>query len=520
MNKKTHPTRPKTEFIRLVCRQAGEKVDEKVQWAKAGIENAAQNITALTSTTRGKALGIAAGLSLAACSKEDDPMPTPDPQPTTKANTITVLQNPPTTVSGKVGDTLPFFHGKYRALKGDVAVNVHETQDPTDAIRILPHAHPDSTNVAFDKAATAKMEVKASSARQVEDDTTFLAEELTKEITGQGVEPELTAEQVQANFQKELDELPQIYVNPDDPDSWQTITMPLEESSATGVHQGWTFDTSPSGATTDSEFVTIDGKKYIQFKLGKYPVGSLKLKAWNSTGEQIEFTLNQGVQLDFRPESREQLKNYLRNYFIDLHLKDEFGEDEESLLKWKSDIQQKLFYEVATTDTDAAAALIAASDQPGGAIYQINELYERAGTTLADGTPRRVVIVDNPSDANAVAVIDDLPGGKVLGLYGTFEEGANSGKVRFNVNPGVFHLQELSHMLYGIPGEPDVPTGAMANNGPAQVFNSAEKICNLVYLWQKGAEEQQLKTGMTRQEVLDRLDSLLDQVIAQVAAGN
>ena len=169
----------KTEFIRLVCRQAGEKVDEKLQATRAGIENATQNITALASTTRGKVLGVAAAASLAACSKDDDPMP----QPTTKANTITVLQNPPATVSGAVGDTLPFFHGKYRALKGDVAVNVQETEDPSNAIRILAHPHPDSSQVAFDKAATAKMEVKASSARQVEGDTTFSAEELTKEIT-------------------------------------------------------------------------------------------------------------------------------------------------------------------------------------------------------------------------------------------------------------------------------------------------------------------------------------------------
>ena len=128
----------KTEFIRLVCRQAGEKVDEKLQATRAGLEILSENITALTSTTRTKALGIAVAASLAACSKDDDPMP----QPTTKANTITVLQNPPNTVSGAVGDTLPFFHGKYRALKGDVAVNVLETQDPSNAIRLLPHPHP------------------------------------------------------------------------------------------------------------------------------------------------------------------------------------------------------------------------------------------------------------------------------------------------------------------------------------------------------------------------------------------
>ena len=165
-----------------------QKMTEKMQWAKAGVETLAQNITALASTTRGKALGIAAAASLAACSKEDDPMP--ESQPTTTANTITVLQNPPATVSGAVGDTLPFFHGKYRALKGDIAVNVQETEDPNNAIRILAHPHPDSTNVAFDTAGTAKMEVTASSARQVEGDTTFSAEEMIKEITGQGLEPE------------------------------------------------------------------------------------------------------------------------------------------------------------------------------------------------------------------------------------------------------------------------------------------------------------------------------------------
>ena len=151
-----------------------------MHWAKASLETAAENIKTAVSTTRGKALGIAAAASLAACSKDE---PTPDPLPTTTANTITVLQNPPTTVSGAVGDTLPFFHGKYRALKGDVAVSVQETQDPSDAIRLLPHPHPDSTNVAFDTAGIAKMEVTASSERQVEGDTTFSAEKFIKEIT-------------------------------------------------------------------------------------------------------------------------------------------------------------------------------------------------------------------------------------------------------------------------------------------------------------------------------------------------
>ena len=70
MNKKTHPTRPKTEFIRLVCRQAGEKVDEKLQWTRAGLENAVQNIKTAVQTTRTKALGIAAAASLAACTKD------------------------------------------------------------------------------------------------------------------------------------------------------------------------------------------------------------------------------------------------------------------------------------------------------------------------------------------------------------------------------------------------------------------------------------------------------------------
>ena len=43
---------------------------EKLQWTRAGLENAVQNIKTAVQTTRGKALGIAAAASLAACTKD------------------------------------------------------------------------------------------------------------------------------------------------------------------------------------------------------------------------------------------------------------------------------------------------------------------------------------------------------------------------------------------------------------------------------------------------------------------
>ena len=47
-----------------------KKIHEKLQATRATIENTAENITALTRTTRTKALGIAAAASLAACTKD------------------------------------------------------------------------------------------------------------------------------------------------------------------------------------------------------------------------------------------------------------------------------------------------------------------------------------------------------------------------------------------------------------------------------------------------------------------
>ena len=92
-----------------------KKIHEKLQATRATLETAAQNITALTRTTRTKALGIAAAASLAACSK-DEPMP--GPQPTTVANTITVLQNPPATVSGAGGRHPAVFPREIPGAKG------------------------------------------------------------------------------------------------------------------------------------------------------------------------------------------------------------------------------------------------------------------------------------------------------------------------------------------------------------------------------------------------------------------
>ena len=47
-----------------------QKMTEKTHWAKATLETAIQNITALTRTTRGRVLGVAAAASLAACTKD------------------------------------------------------------------------------------------------------------------------------------------------------------------------------------------------------------------------------------------------------------------------------------------------------------------------------------------------------------------------------------------------------------------------------------------------------------------
>ena len=335
----------KTEFIRLVCRQAGEKVDEKMHWAKAGIENATQNITALASTTRGRVLGIVAGLSLAACSKEDDPMPTPDPQPTTKANTITVLQNPPTTVSGAVGDTLPFFHGKYQALKGNVAVNVQETEDPSNAIRILPHAHPDSTNIAFDKAATAKMEVKASSARQVEGDTTFSAEEFMKEITGQGVEPEITAQQKLEAVQETLQNANPVF-NYDGPSEivlpYSLTELPNQQSLILVNNKYSEEYPSPLRSTILTE---RDGKTVITYNGGPYRGGDLKLELLNGLELKVP-----NLPLDFSAENLEKAKAYLKNHFDvsslrgePIHNSGELGAITNKIHRWTTDIKMYMY---------------------------------------------------------------------------------------------------------------------------------------------------------------------------------
>ena len=317
MNKKTHPTRPKTEFIRLVCRQAGEKVDEKLQWAKASLETATQNITALTSTTRGKALGIAAGLSLAACSKDE---PIPDPQPTTKANTITVLQNPPTTVSGKVGDTLPFFHGKYRALKGNVAVNVQETEDPSNAIRILAHPHPDSTNVAFDTAGTAKMEVTATSERQVEDDTTFLAEEFTKEITA-----DLSVEAKKAAIENFLAEATPVF-RLDGPTELE-LPFSLSELISGGELQLSDVEFTPK---VYADAVNRNGKTVLRLK-GPYRGGDAKMTLPDGT---VFLLPNMG--LDFSAEKKEETMQFLKEQFEIAVLQNTLGNPTDKMEKWNT----------------------------------------------------------------------------------------------------------------------------------------------------------------------------------------
>ena len=316
MNKKTHPTRQKTEFIRLVCRQAGEKVDEKLQATRAGLEILSENITALTSTTRTKALGIAAAASLAACSKDE---PTPDPQPTTKANTITVLQNPPTAVSGQVGDTLPFFHGKYRALKGNVAVNVQETEDPNNAIRILPHAHPDSTNVAFDTAGTAKMEVKASSERQVEGDTTFSAEELTKEITAD-LSTEAKKEAVE-NFLAEATPVFSI-------DGPTELELPFALSEL--VNGGLQLSDVEFTPKVYADAVEKNGKTVLRLK-GPYRGGDAKMTLPDGTSFLLP---NMG--LDFSAEKKEETMQFLKEQFEIAVLESETGSPTPYILKWNT----------------------------------------------------------------------------------------------------------------------------------------------------------------------------------------
>ena len=47
-----------------------QKLIEKMHWAKASLETAAENIKTAVSTTRGRVLGVAAAASLAACSKD------------------------------------------------------------------------------------------------------------------------------------------------------------------------------------------------------------------------------------------------------------------------------------------------------------------------------------------------------------------------------------------------------------------------------------------------------------------
>ena len=295
-----------------------QKMTEKVQWAKATLENATQNITALTSTTRGKVLSIAAAASLAACSKEGEPMP--GPQPTTKANTITVLQNPPATVSGQVGDTLPFFHGKYRALKGDVAVNVQETEDPNNAIRILPHPHPDSTNVAFDKAGTAKMEVKASSARQVEDDTTFLAEELTKEITA-----DLSTEAKKEAVENFLTEATPVF-RLSGPTELE-LPFSLSELISGGELQLSDVEFTPK---VYADAVERNGKTVLRLK-GPYRGGDAKMTLPDGTNFSLP---NMG--LDFSAEKKAETMQFLKEQFEIAVLQTEAGNPTDRMRKWNT----------------------------------------------------------------------------------------------------------------------------------------------------------------------------------------
>ena len=306
----------KTDFIRLVCRQEGEKVDEKMHWAKATLENATQNISALASTTRGQVLGIAAAASLAACSK-DEPMP--GPQPTTVANTITVLQNPPTTVSGAVGDTLPFFHGKYRALKGDVAVNVHETEDPSQAIRILAHPHPDSTNVAFDTAGTAKMEVKASSARQVEGDMTFSAEEFTKEITA-----DLSVEAKKAAVENFLTEATPVFSLSGPTE----LELPFALSEL--VNGGLQLSEVKFTPAVYAEAVNRNGKTVLRLK-GPYRGGDAKMTLPNGTVFSLP---NMG--LDFSAEKKQETMQFLKEQFKIAVLQGPKGNPTDYIAKWNT----------------------------------------------------------------------------------------------------------------------------------------------------------------------------------------
>ena len=299
-----------------------KKIHEKLQATRATIENTAENITALTRTTRGKALGIAAGLSLVACTKDsvDDPMPTPDPQPTTKANTITVLQNPPTAVSGQVGDTLPFFHGKYRALKGDVAVSVQETEDPSNAIRILAHPHPDSTNVAFDTAGTAKMEVKASSARQVEDDTTFSAEELTKEITA-----DLSVEAKKEAVENFLTEATPVF-RLDGPTELE-LPFSLSELISGGELQLSDVEFTPK---VYADAVEQNGKTVLRLK-GPYRGGDAQMTLPDGTTFSLP---NMG--LDFSAEKKQETMQFLKEQFEIAVLQVENGLPTDYIAKWNT----------------------------------------------------------------------------------------------------------------------------------------------------------------------------------------
>ena len=290
---------------------------EKLQATRAGLEILSENITALTSTTRGKALGIAAGLSLAACSKDE---PIPDPQPTTKANTITVLQNPPTTVSGAVGDTLPFFHGKYRALKGDVAVNVQETEDPNNAIRILAHPHPDSTNVAFDTAGTAKMEVTASSARQVEGDTTFSAEELTKEITA-----DLSVEAKKEAVENFLAEIKPVF-RLDGPTELE-LPFSLSELISGGELQLSDVEFTPK---VYADAVNRNGKTVLRLK-GPYRGGDAKMTLPDGTSFSLP-----NMELDFSAEKKQETMQFLKEQFEIAVLQNPGGEPTAAMLKWNT----------------------------------------------------------------------------------------------------------------------------------------------------------------------------------------
>ena len=289
---------------------------EKLQATRAGLEILSENITALTSTTRTKALGIAAAASLAACNK-DEPMP--GPQPTTKANTITVLQNPPATVSGAVGDTLPFFHGKYRALKGNVAVNVHETEDPSNAIRILAHPHPDSTNVAFDTAGTAKMEVKASSARQVEGDTTFSAEEFTKEITA-----DLSVEAKKAAVENFLTEVTPVFSLSGPTE----LELPFALSEL--VNGGLQLSEVKFTPAVYAEAVNRNGKTVLRLK-GPYRGGDAKMTLPDGTVFSLP---NMG--LDFSAEKKQETMQFLKEQFEIAVLQNSLGNPTDKIEKWNT----------------------------------------------------------------------------------------------------------------------------------------------------------------------------------------